>query len=314
MTAKIKIGTHVRADAPDEELAFLRQLGIGHVRIHLPAETVDATAITRIRERFEKANLHICSLVHLLYQAPEIAFGLPGREALFARLAEVIRRMGREDIRTLEYDFFLYAPLPATGHTRTRGARTREFDLAAAAEFPPVIDHAYTPEEMWAHHAAMLAALLPVAEEAGVRLALHPDDPPTPELLGVPRIFGTAASLDRILDQFPSPNLGILFCVGTWAEGGASWGLGLLDAIRHFARRDRLFSVHFRNVSAPLPHFHETFLDNGCVDMGAVMHTLKSVGYDGLVIPDHCPELSGDKDGRAALAWAIGYMKGLLGT
>jgi mannonate dehydratase len=120
------------------------------------------------------------------------------------------------------------------------------------------------------------------------------------------------ASLDRVLAQFPSPNLGILFCVGTWAEGGESWGAGICDAIEHFAVQKRLFSVHFRNVNGPLPRFHETFLDNGTVDMKQVMKALEQAGFDGLIIPDHCPELAGDADGRAALAHAVGYMTALL--
>jgi mannonate dehydratase len=219
--------------------------------------------------------------------------------------------MGRVGIPVLDYDFFLYAPLPATGEAQTRGARSREFDVARAGDFAPVVDTSPTPEEMWANHRAMMDALLPAAESAGVRLALHPDDPPVPELLGVPRIFGTMAAYERALAEFDSPAWGVLFCIGTWAEGGDAMGLGIEEAIRFFAARAKLLSVHFRNVSSPLPRFTETFLDNGYVNMASVARTLLDVGFDGLAIPDHCPTLAGDPAGRAALAHGIGYMQAL---
>ncbi len=308
----IKIGTHVAASAADEELRFLRELGIRYVRVHIEAGPDELDALRAAKQRFAAAGLEIFSVVFLLYQAREIAFALPGRDRILSRMAAFLRCMGELGLHTLEYDFFLYAPLPSTGTTITRGAQTREFDLNRAQALPPVVERSYTADEMWAHHAEMMDALLPVAEEAGVRLALHPDDPPVPALQGVARIFGSMADLERGLRAFPSPSWGILFCVGTWAEGGNAMGIDIRGALRFLAATGKLFTVHFRNVTSPLPRFAETFIDNGCVDMPEVMKTLTEVDFDGIVIPDHFPGFSIEDTDHASLAYAIGYMRGLL--
>ena len=307
----IRLGTHVAATASEEELRFLTQLGLRHVRVLFTEDQDDEPFLRRTHGRFARAGLAIEAAVYALYKAPEIAFGQPGRDQALARVAGFVTAMGRVGIPVLDYDFFLYAPLPATGEAETRGARSREFDLARAGEFAPLLDASPTPEAMWENHRVMMAALLPVAEAAGVRLALHPDDPPVPELLGVPRVFGTMDAYRRALKEFDSPAWGVLFCVGTWAEGGEAMGMAIPEALRSFAERGKLLTVHFRNVSAPLPRFTETFLDNGYIDMAEVARTLLDVGFDGLVIPDHTPALTGDPDGRAALAQSIGYMQGL---
>jgi mannonate dehydratase len=306
-----KIGTHVASTAGDSELLFLRQLGLRHVRVLCTEDQDSEPFLRQTVARFAACGLTIESAVYTPYKAPEIAFGLPGRETTLARIAAFIRTMGRVGIPVLDYDFFLYAPLPATGEAETRGAVAREFDLARTGEFAPVVGTSPSPADMWANYRAMMEALLPAAETAAVRLALHPDDPPVPELLGVPRIFGTMAAYERAMAEFDSPAWGVLFCIGTWAEGGTAMGLGIEEAIRLFAARDKLCTVHFRNVSSPLPLFTETFLDNGYVNMAGVARALLDVGFDGLAIPDHCPTLASDPDGRAALAHSIGYMQAL---
>lgn len=310
----IKLGTHVSADCADDELLFLRQLGVEHVRVHFAVDQDDPGYVGQVCERFRAAGIEIYSVVYMLYQAREIAFALPGREEIFRRFARFVRTMGDHGLHTLEYDFFLYAPLPVTGEALTRHCPTRSFDIRRARALPPAVDHTPTPEEMWSAYEDFMEAILPVAASAGVRLALHPDDPPVPHLLGVPRLFADIAGLSRAMRHFDSPFWGILFCVGTWAEGGTAMGMELCEAIRFFAERGKLFTVHLRNVTSPLPAFAETFLDNGYVDMAEVMHTLVDTGFDGLVIPDHFPALTGDAEGRASLAYALGVMRGLLSS
>lgn len=308
----MKIGTHISADASDEDLRFLSQLGIEYVRVHLTADPeAHDSRLSGIRDRFAAFGLRIYSLVYLPYQAPEIAFGLDGRDLILDDIARCIEAMGKQEIPVLEYDFFLYAPLPATGTARTRGVPTREFDAANLGDFSATVNRPCNADDMRAHHEYMIRALLPVAERSGVKLALHPDDPPVPVLGGFPRIFTTVGAFERAMSLFDSPSWGILFCVGTWAEGGETMGMGICDAIRFFAEKDKLFTVHFRNVSGPLPRFHETFLDNGYIDMSEVMKTLVEVDFQGLVIPDHYPAFDTDRDGMASLAFAAGYMRGL---
>jgi mannonate dehydratase len=149
-----------------------------------------------------------------------------------------------------------------------------------------------------------------VAEEAGVRIGIHPDDPPGLVLGGVPRsIFSSFAGYKRALDIADSPNVGMCLCIGCWLEGGDNMGKGVLETIRHFGGQGKIFKVHYRNVDRPLPHFVETFVDDGYFDMYEAMKTLGEVGYDGTLIPDHIPQM-GDDD-RLGTAYTIAYMRAL---
>ena len=153
--------------------------------------------------------------------------------------------------------------------------------------------------------------VVPVAEELGIRIGIHPDDPPVPELGGVPRcIFGNFDGYVRALEIANSPNVGVCLCCGTWMEGGKGMGKDVFEAIRAFAKMGKLWKIHFRNVSAPVPHFVETFVDDGYGDMYAIMRTLQEVGFRGVAIPDHIPQMGDDP--RLGTAYTIGYMKALL--
>ena len=168
----------------------------------------------------------------------------------------------------------------------------------------------YTKEEIWNNFTAFIQEVAPVAQDADVKIGIHPDDPPQPELAGVPRcIFSDYAGYKQALEIADSPNVGICFCVGCWLEGGALMGKDVLESIRDFGA-EKIFKVHFRNVDAPLPHFVETFIDNGYMDMYKVMKVLREINFDGVVIPYHIPQVLIDP--RLGTAYTIGYMKALL--
>ena len=134
--------------------------------------------------------------------------------------------------------------------------------------------------------------MVPVAEEAGVRIGIHPDDPPQPMLAGVPRcIFSNFEGYKRAIEIANSPNIGVCLCCGSWLEGGKMTGKDPVEMIRYFGRMKKLFKIHFRNVSAPLPHFTETMIDDGYYDMSKIMRALVEVKFEGIVIPDHVPGL-----------------------
>ena len=152
---------------------------------------------------------------------------------------------------------------------------------------------------------------MPVAEKVGVKIGIHPDDPPVPELGGIPRcIFGNFEGYKRAMEMADSPNVGLCLCVGCWLEGGAWMGKDVFETIKYFGERDKLFKIHFRNVHQPLPYFIETFLDDGYMDMYKVMRALREVNFDGVIIADHIPLMAGDR--RVSTAFSIGYMKALL--
>jgi mannonate dehydratase len=175
---------------------------------------------------------------------------------------------------------------------------------------------------MWANHQYFLDAVLPVAESVGVRLALHPDDPPVTEPLGgAARIFISPQALNRAREQaYDSPSWGLNFCVGTVSEMGGQAAVD--EVIDTLGAAGKICYVHFRDVRGTVPTFAETFLGDGNLDPAAVVRHLHAVGFDGFLIDDHVPAMVGDPDTWAdtfaaaytsrGRAHAIGYLQGLL--
>ena len=197
-----------------------------------------------------------------------------------------------------------------------RGYRAREFSVE---DFRNKVekrrfDREYTADEIWANYTYFIKAVLPVAEQAGVKMALHPDDPPLAKMNGVAKVFINYDGYRRAeAIAAGSRAWGIRLCVGTWAEGGDQMGKDVFEMIRDFGGRGKLFDVDFRNVTGPLPRFDETFPDDGYLDMYRVMKTLREVRFSGSAVPDHVPELAGDKGIRpAGTAYCIASMRGLL--
>lgn len=168
-----------------------------------------------------------------------------------------------------------------------------------------------TPEELWQRLDDFLAAVLPVAEEAGVKLAAHPDDPPTPYLRGQPRLVYQPEMYQRLLDLRPSPANALEYCVGTLAEMTDG---DIYEATDHYSKQRAIAYVHLRNVVGKAPHYRETFVDEGDVDVLRIMRILKRNGFEGVLIPDHAPQMSCDAPWHAGMAYALGYMKSALQT
>ena len=179
--------------------------------------------------------------------------------------------------------------------------RAATFDLGVALD----------DDAMWANYRYFLEAVVPVAEEAGVRIALHPDDPPVPSLAGVARLFRSVDALVRATEIVPSAASAIELCLGTVSEMGGE--PAVLDAIERLGAAGRIAYVHLRDVKGTVPTFEECFLGEGNYDPLTVLRALRRVGFDGFLLDDHVPRVVGDSDymhrGRAH---AIGYVQGLL--
>jgi mannonate dehydratase len=193
------------------------------------------------------------------------------------------------------------------------GARTSRFERAVAERTPVAEADRIEAEPLWANYEYFLKAVLPEAERAGVRLGLHPDDPPLPELRGVARLFGTPAAFDRAMVLSDSPAHGITFCQANFRLMGAD----LVAAARHFARR--IVFVHFRDVAGTAEDFQETFHDAGPTDMPAMLRLYAELGFRGPIRADHVPSLAGEAEhdagyGQLGRLFAIGYMKGIFDT
>ena len=165
-----------------------------------------------------------------------------------------------------------------------------------------------TNEQIWDRLARFLTELAPVAEEAGVRLAAHPDDPPVDELRGSARLVNQQDKYARLLDIVDSPANSAELCLGSLQEmpGG-----DIYKTVREIARRDRIGYIHFRNVRGAVPKYVETFIDDGDIDIVEIVRILRDEGYNGVLIPDHTPELDCAAPWHAGMAYALGYMRAL---
>jgi mannonate dehydratase len=166
-----------------------------------------------------------------------------------------------------------------------------------------------TSDELWRRLTDFLEAVVPVAEEVGVTLASHPDDPPMETLRGTPRLVYQPHMWQRLLDIVPSPANAIEFCMGTVQEMTSGCLYGALDT---YSRQGKIAYVHCRNVVGKVPEYREVFIDEGDIDMFRAFGILADNGYDGVLIPDHTPLLTCEASWHAGMAYALGYMRAVV--
>jgi mannonate dehydratase len=316
----IKIAAQMSPEPSEEDLSFVRQMGVDYAVVWTDAAKSSAEYYAGRRQVFEQHGMRIYGFGNSdVHNQDAIVLGGPNQEAKIEEYLRHIRALGQAGIPYTTYAH-MGNGIWSTEPEETRGgARARAYDLAKAQNghwhgktysLPLTNEREYTEEEVWQHFERFIRRVVPVAEAAGVRIGIHPDDPPVPRLGGVPRIFSTFDRYVRALDIADSPNVGVCLCAGCWLEGGEMMGKSVVDAIHYFGKQRKLFKIHFRNVEAPLPHFVETFLDSGYFDMYQIMKALREVDFDGVVIPDHIPRMAGGP--RVGTAFSIGYMKALL--
>jgi mannonate dehydratase len=199
-----------------------------------------------------------------------------------------------------------------TGTVAVRGgAQAAAFDRSVMNGNATHDFGALSDEAMWDNLAYFLRAVMPVANEVGVQMTLHPADPQVPVLGGIAQIVRSVEAYERILDLAPGPANTVNFCQGCFAQ--MLDAEGVYDAIRAFGRRGKIGYVHFRNVRGNVDNFVEQFPDDGQIDMARAMRIYKEVGFDGYFTPDHLPHVEGDTAwGHRARAFAIGHMRGLI--
>jgi mannonate dehydratase len=166
-----------------------------------------------------------------------------------------------------------------------------------------------TSEELWQRLEEFLRELVPVAEESGVRLAAHPDDPPLPTLRNTARLVYQPHFYQRLLDAVPSHHNALEFCLGSIQEMGEG---DVYEAIEQYGRQRAIAYVHCRNVKGKVPKYHEVFVDEGDLDMIRAIRLLHRNGFDGVVTPDHTPHMSCSAPWHAGMAFALGYLRAAL--
>jgi mannonate dehydratase len=171
---------------------------------------------------------------------------------------------------------------------------------------PPGVLAPISSDELWRRLQRFLDDVIPVAEASGVRLALHPDDPPTPTMRGQPRLVYQPSLYQRAIDLNPSPSNALEFCIGTLAEMTEG---DIYDVVDNYSRKNRVGYLHFRNITGKVPNYRETFIDDGDVDMIRVLGILKMNGFKGVMIPDHTPQMACAAPWHAGMAYAMGFMR-----
>ncbi len=311
----------------EADLRLARQMGMTDVvttvaGVSMAPERAQGPALRyedllALRQRVEAAGLTL-SVIEGYQLSDRITLGLAGRDDDLARVCESITQMGRAGIPIYCYNFMaVFNWLRTANDVQGRGgALVTQFDAAALAGVPDTYAGQTTDEQMWDNFAYFLRRVLPVAEAAGVKLALHPDDPPMSPVRGLARIMRDLDAFKRVLALADSPSNGITFCQGNFA---AMPGVVIPEAIRYFGARKKIFFAHFRDIRGSVPRFEETFHDEGKTDMVAAMQAYHAIGFDGPMRPDHAPTMEGESNQRPGYMvrgqiFAVGYMRGLLDT
>ncbi len=319
----IQLSFQTHADASNEDLLFYQQLGVEWAMVNIKNSDQHALDFyKRLVKRFSEYGIKIYRITNLsVHNVPEITLNLPGRDKKVEEFKQFIRNIGAAGIKYNTYAHMANGIWSSTRVEGRGGMSARRLDIKDAKgywfdnTYAGELTHGrlYSEEELWDNYAYMIRQIAPVAEEAGVRIGIHPDDPPVYPLGGIPRcMFGNFEGYKKAMEIADSPNIGVCLCIGCWLEGGeVGMGNSVVDAIRHFASKDQLFKVHFRNVSNPMPEpWEETLIDNGYQDMYEVMKTLREVKFDGCIIPDHIPQMLGGH--RVGVAYSIAYMRALV--
>jgi mannonate dehydratase len=317
----IKLCAQAGAKPTDNDLLYLQQIGVDYVSVGSTPDLRTAEGFLQIKKRYADAGITVWNIGNTsVHNMPEVTLNLPGRDQKIEEYKEYIRNLGKAGIYYTTYAH-MGNGIWSSGRATIRGSAAREFDMASPNKqgvwdnvvFKEPLSHGreFSREEIWENYTYFIRQVAPVAEEAGVRIGIHPDDPPAPVLAGVPRcIFANFDGYRRAIEIANSPNVGICLCCGTWLEGGRQLtGKDPEEMIRYFGAQ-KIWKIHFRNVSAPLPRFVETYMDNGYYDMYKIMKALRDVNFDGIVILDHTPAMVGGNNAQTSYGFA--YMKALL--
>lgn len=274
-------------------------------------ETVsDHAPLARMQQTYEAGGFEL-AVIEARPPLNKAKRGLAGRDAEIDTVCALIETMGRLGVPVWCYEWMAdFNWLRTTLDKPSRGGSVvTSFD---AADLPPgeVALGPITEDELWTNLEYFLDRVLPVAERAGVKLAMHPDDPPLSPIRGVGRIMRSVENFQRLIDMRPSPMNGITLCQGNFTLMTDD----LPAAIRGFG--DKIFFVHFRDVAGTPERFEETWHDAGQTDMLACMRVYRDIGFTGVLRPDHVATVEGESNGDAGYSafgrlYAIGYIRGL---
>jgi mannonate dehydratase len=300
----------------------VKQLGVNHVLMGGPPIPWRESDIRSTMGRLKAGGLSLGNM--MIYGFQNTLYGKPGRDQEIEKVIQSIQAAGRAALPVVEYNFYAHRAMEGYyEETGRAGSGYTAFDYDRMKDLPPLPEEgAHTLDEMWLNITYFLRAVIPVAEQSGVRMALHPNDPPAPLSRGSQQIMGSVEGWKKLIDILPSKSNGITFDCGVTREMGQD----PVETCRYFGSRDRINHVHFRNVRVRVPNekYAEVFLDEGEVDMFAVMKELVRQKYPRLVYPEHPRALDYDREhpgfratypgggGYAGFAYNVGYTRAML--
>jgi mannonate dehydratase len=324
-----------------ERLRFARQLGVEDIILwgntfRRPSQSDMGTAVNcelsfdellELRATIEDAGLRLYGIENFPQSFyDKIFWGQKGRDEQLEHYINTIRNMGRAGICNFGYNWIPYGVKRTSYTHRIRGgamATAYRHDLMRKA--PLYFDREYTEEEFWENYSYFIKGVLPVAEESGVIMSVHPNDPPVERLGGVPHLFHDLAGYNRAFAIYPSDHHKVTLCLGNFEEMGGN----LFATIAELGRRKKIHYVHFQSVRGAVPEFNEEFIDTGNYDPFEILKMLCDTGFHGVMIPGHVPQIEGDEEWRTqesyrytpyhhpmggyrARAYTVGYIKGML--
>jgi mannonate dehydratase len=316
----IKIAEMLPSPEPSLLLTLCRQAGVDQIVGGLPSADLrsgekpwDFMPLLRHKEAYEAAGFTL-AVIEARPPLNSAKRGLPGRDEEIAAVCTLLENMGRLGIPVWCYEWMAdFNWVRTSTAIKSRGGSlVSGFDAAKLADAPLTEFGPLSEEALWENLEYFLKRVVPVAESAGVRLAMHPDDPPLSPIRGVGRIMRSVENFQRLLDLVPSPVNGITMCQGNFALMTDD----LPAVIRHFGKQEKIFFVHLRDVEGTAEKFVETWHDEGKTDFVACLEAYKEIGFEGVLRPDHVPTVEGDSNLQPGYSpygrlYAVGYIRGL---
>ena len=306
-------------EATPEYLRFAQQYGATDILLNTPnlpgaGARWELHDLVKLRLSIETHGMKLSALENVptnFYD--QIMLNGPKRDEQIENMIATVRNIARAGIPIFGYNWMPSHVWRTPPKLIRGGAAATAFNYEIAKTMPLTHDRVYTEEEMWVNLEYWIKIITPVAEEEGIRIGIHPADPPVNSVGGVPRLLNSFAGYKRLIEIVDSPSNAIEFCQGTFSEMADAEGEGIYDMIRYFGERKKILYVHFRNVSNAGEPFVEEFINTGHVDMARALKVYEEVGFDGVLVNDHVPVTTGDTSwGHQGRAYANGYIQALL--
>jgi len=312
---------HVMSPGRPESWKLWKQLGVDHAIAGVAGllakieRSQYADALAKMKAEFNAAGVEVAGVESHPVPAEKIKLGVAGKDEELENYIAAIKALAQVGIPMVCYNW-----MAGLGWYRTRtnvpergGALTSEFTVEAAEAQGPTQWGMISEEKVWDNLVYFQKAIIPVAEKAGVKMALHPDDPPLSPLRGIGRILTSAKNFEKVMQIVPSPVNGVTFCQANFIAMGEN----VYSLAEKWCKQRKVFFVHFRDIQGRAKNLRETFHDNGPTDMARLMRVYHESGFVGPMRPDHAPVVAGESNDRPGYMvqgniFAFGYMRGIL--